>query len=215
MFDLEQSIAEWRTQMLAAGIKTPVPLEELEIHLHEEIERQVKSGLNEQKAFEIAIGRIGQVNSLKKEFQKINGDDKAQRQKRAAGIIFALILGAYALAITRLLLKNDFTFNERLSGFASVATMLLSVYIVWKILPRFFPVIANKTVQSVLGLIGGISGMSWFFVFVYFILPRCDFTLEQLRVAVFWAIIPTLVLPTTAFLVIDKSESQQFTTTSS
>lgn len=35
MFDLEQSIAEWRRQMLAAGIKTPVPLEDLEIHLRE------------------------------------------------------------------------------------------------------------------------------------------------------------------------------------
>ena len=44
MFDLEQSIAEWRRQMLAAGIKTPVPLEELEIHLREEIEQQMKSG---------------------------------------------------------------------------------------------------------------------------------------------------------------------------
>jgi hypothetical protein len=32
--------------MLAAGIETPLPLEELEIHLREEIERQVKSGLN-------------------------------------------------------------------------------------------------------------------------------------------------------------------------
>ena len=39
MFDLEQSISEWRRQMLAARIPTPVPLEELEIHLREEIRR--------------------------------------------------------------------------------------------------------------------------------------------------------------------------------
>ena len=37
MFNLEQAIAEWRQQMLATGIQTPVPLEELEIHLREEI----------------------------------------------------------------------------------------------------------------------------------------------------------------------------------
>ena len=37
MFGLEQAIADWRQQMLAAGIKTPVPLEELEIHLREDI----------------------------------------------------------------------------------------------------------------------------------------------------------------------------------
>ena len=47
MPDLEKSIAEWRRQMLAAGIKTPVPLEELEIHLREEIEQQMKSGIGE------------------------------------------------------------------------------------------------------------------------------------------------------------------------
>jgi hypothetical protein len=46
MFNLEQSIIEWRKQMLAAGIKTPVPLDELEIHLREEIERQMASGLD-------------------------------------------------------------------------------------------------------------------------------------------------------------------------
>jgi hypothetical protein len=45
MFDLEKSIAEWRTQMLAAGIKTPVPMEELEIHLREEIEQQMAADI--------------------------------------------------------------------------------------------------------------------------------------------------------------------------
>jgi hypothetical protein len=70
MFDLEKSIADWRKQMLAAGIKTPVPLEELEIHLREEIERQMKTGLSEQEAFEISIQRIGQPKMLNNEFKK-------------------------------------------------------------------------------------------------------------------------------------------------
>lgn len=71
MLDLEQSITDWRKQMLAAGIKTPVPLEELEIHLREEIERQMKSGLNEQKAFEISVQQIGQSENIEIEFKKI------------------------------------------------------------------------------------------------------------------------------------------------
>jgi uncharacterized membrane protein (DUF485 family) len=70
MFNLEPAIAEWHRQMLAAGIKTPVPLEELEIHLREEIEQQMKSELSEQKAFEIAVRTIGQANTLKLEFAK-------------------------------------------------------------------------------------------------------------------------------------------------
>jgi hypothetical protein len=68
MFELEQSIADWRKQMLAAGIKTPVPLEELEIHLREEIEQQMKSGQNEQQAFEIAARQIGHADELQNEF---------------------------------------------------------------------------------------------------------------------------------------------------
>jgi hypothetical protein len=58
MFDLEPVIAEWRKQMLAAGIKTPVPLEELEIHLREDIEQQMKTGLSAPAAFNLASARM-------------------------------------------------------------------------------------------------------------------------------------------------------------
>jgi hypothetical protein len=74
MFDLEQAVADWRRQMLAAGIQTPVPLEELEIHLRDEIERQVKSGMRQQKAFELATRQIGQAGVLKKEFKKVRAE---------------------------------------------------------------------------------------------------------------------------------------------
>jgi hypothetical protein len=40
MFNLEQAISEWRRQMIAVGIKTPVPLEELESHLREDVEQR-------------------------------------------------------------------------------------------------------------------------------------------------------------------------------
>jgi hypothetical protein len=214
MFDPEQSIADWRKQMLAAGIKTPVPLEELESHLREEIERQTKLGVDEQLAFEMATTQIGQAGSLRTEFKKAGNADKAQQRKRA-GFIFAALLVFYSLVITCILSGEDFTFDERLSGFASLAAMFASVFISWQILPRFFPVIASKTVQSAIGIIGTCLGMGWFLAFACFILPRCDFTLGQLQVAVFWAIVPVMVLPAISFLVIDKSERQQSATTSS
>ena len=213
MFDLEPSITDWRQRMLAAGIKTPVPLEELENHLREEIELQIKSGFTGQKAFEIAAGKIGQANPLKQEFKKINGMDKAQLRRRA-GFAFAAILGFYSLIFVRLLIENDLTSSERRFGLASVATTLLTVYVVRQIMPRFFPVVANRAVQSAIGIVGGISGMGWIIAFACFILPRFDFTPGQLLVAVSWALVPTLVLPTTAFLVLDKSERQQFKTPS-
>ena len=70
MFNLEGKIMEWRKQMLAAGIQTPVPLEELENHLREEIEQQMQSGSNVQQAFEVAAHGIGQTDALKTEFAK-------------------------------------------------------------------------------------------------------------------------------------------------
>jgi leader peptidase (prepilin peptidase)/N-methyltransferase len=71
MFNLEQAIAGWRKQMLAAGIKTPVPLDELESHLREDVEERIRSGTSVEQAFEAAAQRIGEANMLQVEFKKV------------------------------------------------------------------------------------------------------------------------------------------------
>jgi hypothetical protein len=73
MFNLEQSIAEWRRQMLAAGIKNINVVEELESHLREDVRRQVQSGKSEQQAFESAVQQVGSAKLLKREFAKLGG----------------------------------------------------------------------------------------------------------------------------------------------
>lgn len=70
MFHLKPSIADWRRRMIAGGIKSREVLDELESHLGEEIERQIKLRLNEQRAFEISVARIGPPEMLKREFKK-------------------------------------------------------------------------------------------------------------------------------------------------
>jgi hypothetical protein len=70
MFNLQQAIADWRQKMLAAGIETPVPLEELELHLREEVERQVDRGVSAEEALALAVKNVGAASSLKSEFQK-------------------------------------------------------------------------------------------------------------------------------------------------
>ena len=81
MFNLEQSIAEWRKQVLAAGIKSPVPLEELESHLRDEMPERVRSGLSEQVAFDMTIRQIGQAEVLQPEFAKV-GNTISERVKQ-------------------------------------------------------------------------------------------------------------------------------------
>ena len=70
MFDIEQSFTEWRKQMLAAGIKTPVPLVELEIHLREDVEKEMMAGAAAEKAFEKAARRVGLAGEIGTEFDK-------------------------------------------------------------------------------------------------------------------------------------------------
>jgi hypothetical protein len=100
MFDLEQSIAAWRSQMLAAGIKTPTPLEELESHLRDEIELQIKSGLNEPRAFESAVQWIGRPKALGSEFKKSERTFMKQIVKIGAGIIGVLVGMAFIVPAT-------------------------------------------------------------------------------------------------------------------
>lgn len=71
MPELEQLISDWRAQMLAAGIQSPAPLDELESHLRDEIDRQLKSGLGNAAAFQAAVQHIGQARALEKEFKKV------------------------------------------------------------------------------------------------------------------------------------------------
>jgi cation transport ATPase len=95
VFEIEQQIAAWRRQMQAAGIKTPVPLDELESHLRDEVEQQVQSGLSVQQAFETAIQRLGQAGVLKMEFKKVGVTERNQMKRIVAilAALFAMVLG--------------------------------------------------------------------------------------------------------------------------
>ena len=67
--------------MLAAGIKTPVPLEELENHLREDVEERMRSGVTAQQAFETTVRQIGQGEVLRTEFARA-GEPIYERMKQ-------------------------------------------------------------------------------------------------------------------------------------
>lgn len=94
MFDLEKSIAEWRQQMLAAGIKTPAPLEELENHLREEIRALVSKGTSENEAFRLAAVRVGSPNQLAAEFNQPRGTLNRTEMVVRFGLLLTTFLAA-------------------------------------------------------------------------------------------------------------------------
>ena len=168
MFDLERSIAEWRRQMLAAGIKTPVPLEELEIHLREDIARQMQSGLSAPQAFGSAAERIGQAPELKREFKKIGAPMEIQKIIKLAGVFFV----AVALSCPLFLLL-PFLFAQELSGsliLSLMAKMLgLAIYAMtvaiivlsWKYNHKLLPVIRNQPLRRAVGIVCYAGCLLW------------------------------------------------------
>jgi hypothetical protein len=93
MFNLEQSIAEWRRQMLAAGIKNSSVVDELECHLREDVEKEMQSGLSGEEAFQVAVKRIGLPISLKREFAKV-----APRKWVLLGILKGILAESFGAA---------------------------------------------------------------------------------------------------------------------
>jgi hypothetical protein len=68
MFNLDHAISRWRQEMAAGGITKSEILDELESHLREDVEQQVRSGVNLAQAFQTAIQRMGEAAKLRPEF---------------------------------------------------------------------------------------------------------------------------------------------------
>ena len=183
MFDPEKSIADWRQRMLATGIRTPVPLEELEIHLREEIEQQVKSGLNKREAFNAAVAKIGQARSLKLEFKKAAASMEAQFVK-LAGIACAVVAGLFSMWILLVLLTvHEASLAERALGLAAVASIILS----WRYGHGFLPVISRPRVRAGVGAVccfASVGGMMLFTKLIQHFLGRIP--AGQLLAASLW-----------------------------
>ncbi len=141
MFDLDQAIANWRRQLAGGGIRPPDVLDELESHLREDVEQQVRSGLSEEQALGTAIQRIGQASALKAEFAKTNGTRALQRRLMS---ILAISLAAFIVWL------SAYTFSEcemslecRRLGFTAIGLALLAAFS-WRFAVRFLPVLPNK-----------------------------------------------------------------------
>jgi len=192
MSKLEEKISEWRKQLLATGIKTPVPLEELEAHLREEIEQLIKSGRNEVEAFEISVQRIGQAQPLQDEFKKAEMEKMVRMAERALRFMFAL-LSLFALGLAGGLLSKVGNFSQ------CTSSQLISCLIATAIFPlpiwcvrrtwRFFPAIHSERTRGAICCMGFVVLMVWMNVVLRAIPPYFDFNMGQLIVVFCWAML--------------------------
>jgi hypothetical protein len=83
MFELEQAISDWRREMQCRGVKGAETLDELESHLRDDLEEQVRWGRETEEAFETARAHIGKTHSLQMEFEKVKLTELFHRLKHA------------------------------------------------------------------------------------------------------------------------------------
>ena len=94
MFNLEYAISRWRQQMAAGGIKAQDVLNELESHLRDEVDEQVRSGMSVEQAFEAATHRMGQATVLRAEFEKADQAKRVRVRKNLLGV-FVVTMGVF------------------------------------------------------------------------------------------------------------------------
>lgn len=197
MFNLEKSIGDWRQQMLGAGINSPVPLDELETHLREEVAQLAKSGRSDAEAFEIAVQKIGQAQLLRKEFKKTDEAEKARMEERGLRFVVALMnlffLGVGGAVFFKAGSFSQCSSGQQISCLVAVAISLLPNWclrLTWRILP----VVRVKRTRDAIGVSGGVLLALWMIVLCRAIMPRFDFTVGQLLVLVLWAMVVPLGL---------------------
>jgi hypothetical protein len=169
MFELEKAITEWRQQTLAAGIKNPAPLEELEAHLRDEIERQMKSGTSARDAFQMAIQQIGKGEMLKNEFTKVGGPSTWVERLMIGicaifiGFIIFLTSAAVILCYTNLT-------NRVMASIAIFCGLVVACR--WKYMVPYLPVIADTRKRLAAGAAVIVCGFSAPSFFLDIVLPR-------------------------------------------
>jgi len=149
MFDLEIAISSWRQRMTAAGIRPAEALNELESHLREEIENEKRFGASSEQAFKIATQHLGNVGTLRQEFQKVYRISLAP-EKLMIG--FCVIFVGSIVLLSALTVAVCFTgIGERLVASGAVASILL-VACRWRYALPFLPVIRGAGWRWAIGL---------------------------------------------------------------
>ncbi len=194
MFNLELSIAEWRKGMRAAGIETPAPLEELEGHLREDVEIQVRNGIDASRAFEIAVRNIGRSDSLGKEFGKIGSARRAMLRRFMDVLCIPLVASIVTLGAWTFY-ECEMSPLQQILGFTAIACILLTAC-GWRHVVRFLPVIPEKRHRNIIGICG-----VWGAILAWALI--CNFIAEhwlrglsddQMVLLALWSVFPMTIL---------------------
>jgi hypothetical protein len=176
MFNLELKISEWRRQMLAAGIKTPLPMDELESHLREDFRTFLSAGKSEDQAFALAVSRLGSPGPLRTEFNKLR--NPAWWPVKIGSWLFTGAMVLFAAGLSKRLIDGKLSFllfGHVLSvtvayGAAFLVGGLGMIYVVHRLFHPLTPqrqqsldgaVLLFSQLTAGLVIVGWLLGMLW------------------------------------------------------
>ena len=186
MFDLEQAIKKWRQQMAEGGIKHEAVLDELENHLREDVERQLRTGMPAEQAFETAAQKIGPASALKSEFRKTGLSSLVEKLMIAIAVLFAAF-GVFLTSATMILCYT--TLVERLAGFAALGFILLTVFGSRYFIP-VVPVISRASKRLAIQAACIAAGFGICTLYIQLIVSQFERPGQVIPVIGFWGILP-------------------------
>ena len=146
MFAIEQAVENWKNDLRQKQTLLETDIEELELHLREEMERLTPLGLNEEESFLIATRRIGDTAQMASEFAKVN--TAAIWKNR----FFWMIIGALLLQIftswAGLLAGGGALLGHQLTGLSWLATGVLNSILQNIVVLAFFYVFYAAVVRT-------------------------------------------------------------------
>ena len=195
MSDVDRAISEWRRQMRAAGIEKPLLLDELESHLRDEVEQQLRSGATAEAAFDLALQRLGPAPELKAEFDRAGGktDVRSRKLLRISVLALPLFVGLVAFGswfIQQRRGKIELTFAEGALALAALGIMVVLAPL-GRYLARFLPAIPDPRILGAAifaALVVGTSVLRTLWGLFSF------GDLVQLQVAILWTMTPWLAV---------------------
>ena len=136
MFDLNEQIIKWRSNLAQTETLANSDVDELESHLREEIEQLNGLKLSDEEAFLIAAHRLGSTDSLSAEYEKINRGMRFRRRisLMITGILPYLLAAYFAKQVSKVFVlrvaKSGITGHRSLGfiGFGSQILILLTTF---------------------------------------------------------------------------------------
>jgi hypothetical protein len=142
MFDLSLSMNAWREQLRQGGRCRQEDIDELEEHLREEMTKLERIGLSDEEAFLLAARRLGGVDALREEFEKVNSSSVWLNRLRwmAVGVLMYLGVSTASAAFGKLLMIGAVVTGlhpyavATISPLASIGIMAILAVVAIKIL---------------------------------------------------------------------------------